>query len=112
MTVTEKKIRTMCDNIYIGQRWFRVLTVWRRLRKNVAIKDAAMDASSQIVDQLNFTPWWIPGSIKITYIPKYVKYFDSFKVLKQYDGDIPYHIIEDGVSFKLPRKLAVRRKKD
>lgn len=100
----------MCDNIYIGSRYFRVLTIWRRLRKNVAIKDAAMDASSQIVDQLNFTPWWIPGSIKITYIPRYIQYFDSFKVLKEYDGDLPYRTINDGVSFRRVKRIRVKKR--
>lgn len=90
----DKKIRTMCDNIYIGYRYFRVLTVWRRLRKNVAIREAAMDASSQIVDNLNFTPWWIPGSIKITYIPKYIKYFDSFKKLQENQEPLKYKIVK------------------
>lgn len=90
----DKKIRTMCDNIYIGYRYFRVLTVWRRLRKNVAIREAAMDASSQIVDNLNFTPWWIPGSIKITYIPKYIKYFDSFKKLQNDQEPLKYKTVK------------------
>lgn len=90
----DKKIRTMCDNIYIGYRYFRVLTVWRRLKKNVAIREAAMDASSQIVDNLNFTPWWIPGSIKITYIPKYIKYFDSFKKLQENQEPLKYKIVK------------------
>lgn len=100
----DKKIRTMCDNIYIGQRWFRVLTIWRRLRKNVAIKEEAMTAESQIVDELNFTPWFLPGSIKITYIPRYIKYFDSFKDLQDYKENIPYKKVKEGIE--------VRRKKN
>lgn len=86
----DKKIRTMCDNIYIGKRYFRVLTVWRRLRKNIAIKEEAMTAESQIVDELNFTSWLIPGSIKITFIPKYIKYYDSFKDLQHYESTMRY----------------------
>ena len=86
----------MCDDIYIGVKYFRVLTVWRRLRKNVAIKEAAMDRESQIVDELKFTPWWIPGSILLTYIPKYVKYFDSYKDLQEYEGKLRYTIVKDG----------------
>lgn len=107
----DKKIRTMCDNIYIGTRFFRVLTVWRRLRKNVAIKDAAMDAESQIVDALRFTPWWIPGSIKITYIPKYTKYFNSFKPLKEYSGDLEYKEVKEGYLLKYFKKRSKRLKK-
>lgn len=90
----DKKIRTMCDDIYIGSKYFRVLTIWRRLRKSIAIKDAALDAESQIVDELKFTPWWLPGSILITYIPKYIKYFDSFKDLQEYDGTLEYRTVK------------------
>lgn len=90
----DKKIRTMCDDIYIGTKYFRVLTVWRRLRKSIAIKDAALDAESQIVDELKFTPIWLPGSVLITYIPKYTKYFDSFKDLQQYKGNLLYKTIK------------------
>jgi hypothetical protein len=96
----DKKIRTMCDDIYIGVKYFRVLTVWRRLRKNVAIKERAMDRESQIVDELKFTPWWVPGSILITYIPKYIKYFDSYKDLQEYDGQLKYTIVRDGYTTK------------
>lgn len=96
----DKKIRTMCDDIYIGVKYFRVLTVWRRLRKNVAIKEAAMDRESQIVDELKFTPWWIPGSILLTYIPKYVKYFDSYKDLQEYEGKLRYTIVKNGYMTK------------
>lgn len=105
----DKKIRTMCDNIYIGQRYFRVLTIWRRLRKNVAIKEEAMTAESQIVDELNFTPWWLPGSIKITYIPRYIKYFDSFKDLQDYKENLPYKKVKDG--YEIKKLKQVKRKK-
>lgn len=96
----------MCDNIYIGSKYFRVFTVWRRLRKNVAIKDSAMDAQSQIVDALAFTPWWLPGSIKITYIPRYTKYFDSYKPLKEYKGDLQYTVVRDGYFSKKSRRTS------
>lgn len=107
----DKKIRTMCDDIYIGMKYFRVLTIWRRLRKNVAIKEAAMDRESQIVDELKFTPWWLPGSILITYIPKYTKYFDSFKDLQEYDGPLAYKTVKDGFNTKYILPLRKRKKK-
>lgn len=88
----DKRIRQLCSAIYIGRKYLRVFTVWRRLKKNIAIKDSALDAESQIVDALDFTPWFIPGSIKITFIPRYVNYFNSFKDLYQTQGELPYHI--------------------
>lgn len=90
----DKRIRQLCDAIYIGKKYLRVITVWRRLKKQIAIKDSALDAESQIVDSLDFTPWWMPGSIKITWIPKYIGWFDSFKDLYQTEGDLPYRLSE------------------
>lgn len=105
----DKKIRTMCDNIYIGTRYLRVLTIWRRLRKNVAIKTEGMTAESQIVDELNFTPWFLPGSIKITYIPKYIKYYDSFKDLQDYKETLKYRNVNNGYEVKKLRRVAKKR---
>lgn len=89
----DKKIRTLCSAIWFGKKYFRVFTVWRKLRKEIAIKDDAINAESQIVDELAFQPWWIPGNIKITFIPKYINYFDSFKSLDGYKGDLKYRSV-------------------
>lgn len=88
----DKRIRQLCDAIYIGKKYLRVITVWRRLRKEIAIKDSALDAESQVVDSLSFTPWYLPGSLKLTWIPKYIGWFDSFKDLYYTDGELPYTI--------------------
>lgn len=106
----DKKIRTMCDNIYIGTRYFRILTIWRRLRKNVAIRTEGMTAESQIVDELKFTPWFLPGSIKITYIPKYIKYYDSFKDLQDYEENLQYKEVKEGFEVKKLKKIKVKKK--
>lgn len=86
----DKKIRTLCQRIWFGQKVLRVFTIWRKLRKSIALRDDALSADTQIADQLKFEPWFIPGNIKITFIPKYVKYFDSFKSLDNYQGDLEY----------------------
>lgn len=96
----DKKIRTMCDNIYIGHKFLRVLTVWRRLRKDVKIKQDGLNAESQIVDSLDFDYFFIPGAIKITFIPKYIKYFDSFKKLQNYDHKLKSYVNSDGYEIK------------
>lgn len=88
----DKRIRQLCDAIYIGKKYLRVITVWRRLKKQIAIKDSALDAESQIVDSLDFTPWYLPGSVKFTWIPKYIGWFDSFKDLYSTEGPLPYHL--------------------
>lgn len=86
----DKRIRQLADSVYIGRKYLRVLTVWRKLKKEIQIKESALDAESQIVDALDFVPWWKPGSIKLTWIPKYVGYFDSFKDIYSTYGDLPF----------------------
>lgn len=90
----DKKIRTLCQRIWFGQKILRVFTVWRKLKKSIALRDDALSADTQIADQLKFEPWWIPGNIKITFIPKYINYFDSFKSLDNYVGDLAYREVQ------------------
>lgn len=90
----DKKIRTLCQRIWFGQKILRVFTVWRKLKKSIALRDDALSADTQIADQLKFEPWWIPGNIKITFIPKYINYFDSFKSLDNYVGDLSYREVQ------------------
>lgn len=86
----DKKIRTLCQRIWFGQKVLRVFTVWRKMKKSIALRDDALSADTQIVDQLKFEPWIFPWNIKITFIPKYIHYFDSFKSLDNYQGDLEY----------------------
>lgn len=74
----DKKLRALCSDIHICQKILGTITVIRRLQKNIAIKDSALDAESQIVDELKFVPIIFPGAFKLNFIPRWTKYFDSF----------------------------------
>lgn len=74
----DKKLRYLASDVYIVKKYLGTISVARRLKKQITIKESAMDAESQIVDQLDFVPIFFPGSIKITFIPRWTKYFDSF----------------------------------
>lgn len=74
----DKKLRYLASDCYIVKKYLGTITVARRLKKQITIKESAVDAESQIVDELDFVPIFFPGSIKFTFIPKWTKYFDSF----------------------------------
>lgn len=80
----DKKLRTLASSIWIGYRYFRVFTVWRRLKKSVALRDDAISADTQISDKLVFVPLLLPGAFKIVFLPFHVHQFDSYKSLKTY----------------------------
>lgn len=80
----DKKLRTLASSIWIGYRVCRVFTVWRRLRKSIALRDDVISADTQISDKLVFIPLFMPGAFKIVFLPFHVKNFDSFKSLKTY----------------------------
>lgn len=78
----DKKIRDMTDHLYIVSNFLNCFSVARRVTKRITIvhADRSSQGESKIADDYNidsllFAPF---GSVRITYIPKYVKYFKSF----------------------------------
>lgn len=78
----DKKIRDMTDHLYIVQNWFNFLSVARRVTKTITVvhADKSAQGESKIVDDYHIDSLLLAffGSVKITFIPKYVKYFKSF----------------------------------
>ena len=74
----DKKLRDLCDELYIMKSYFNCISVSKRIKKDLTIVEAYGEAESRITDDLKVVPWIIPGSRKFTYLPRYHKYFDSF----------------------------------
>lgn len=79
----DKKLRDLTDHMYLIGNLFNCLSVARRITKTITITEAnkTQAGESKLVDQLKFDSlllFWC-GSLKLTYIPRYVKYFDSFE---------------------------------
>lgn len=92
----DKKIRVMADGIYIMRKYLRIFSISRMLDKNIAIKESALDCESQIVDELKFVPFFLPAATQFVFIPKYVRYFDSFKQLHHNQLPLPFKLVTDG----------------
>ncbi len=89
----DKKIRDLTDHLYIVSNFLNIFSVARRVTKKITIvhADKSAQGESKIVDDYNIDSilWAFFGSIEVTYIPKYVKYFKSFNppVLPDLDVD-------------------------
>lgn len=78
----DKKIRDLTDHLYIVQNYFNCFSIARRVTKFLTVVHASKSAQgeSKIVDDYKIDSLWFAlfGTVKITYIPKYAKYFKSF----------------------------------
>lgn len=74
---TDKKLRALADEIWLCTN-FGLWSLIRKVDKRVTIKDSALDADSQVVDDLHFAPWFIPGNIQLLSLRKYRGYFKSY----------------------------------
>ncbi len=72
------KIRNLVDEMYLIRRYFRVLSCARRIDKNLMIHRSTAEAPSTIAEDFELVPLLSPDSVKVTYMPKYFKYFNSF----------------------------------
>ena len=91
----DKKLRDLTDQMYLVRCYFNIISVARRINKNIMIVHANDGTGeSHLADDMQFDSlllFWA-GAVRITYIPKYVKYFDSFDapVLNQ---DVSYQLV-------------------
>ncbi len=78
----DKKIRDLTDHLYIVQNYFNVFSVARRVTKRITVVHADRSAAgeSKIVDDYNIDSllFFLAGTVRVTYIPHWVRYFKSF----------------------------------
>lgn len=79
----DKSLRELTDAMYLMRSYFCVYSVARRINRKITIVSASSSGGggeSHIADDLAFDSlllFWA-GSIRLTWIPKYAKYFKSF----------------------------------
>lgn len=87
----DKKIRDLADEMYLVTKKFRVFSYAKKILRQTVLVEATGQSTSKIDENLVFDSLFLfwAGSRKLTFIPKYTKYFDSFKtpVLRQKDFD-------------------------
>lgn len=78
----DKKLRDLTDNMYLITNVLNCFSIARRITKTITISHGDKNGAgeSKLIDDYQFDPliFFFIGSLKLTYIPKYVRYFDSF----------------------------------
>lgn len=103
----DKKIRDLCDFMYIVEKKFRVFSYSKRIVRRLVVIKSSSEAPSRIDEDLEVDSILLAlsGSRRFTFIPKYSKYFDSFSI-----PDLPvksFDLVPGGEVFlKTRRKLA------
>lgn len=105
----DKKIRDLADEMYLCKKSFRVFSYAKRILKKIVLVKSTAEASSKIDEDLVFDSillFWA-GSRKLSFIPKWSYWFDSFKVKQLDDTEFPYIPIKG----KLAKKRYVKKNK-
>lgn len=82
----DKKLRDLTDDMILCQSFLPWLAFRRPIRRKITLTEASSFGESRIADNLKFA---FPTSWRFTFIPKYAKYFDSFRVDQK--PEIPYY---------------------
>ena len=112
----DKKLRDLTDRMYLITSVCSWLSLCRPISKRIGLVEASSQGESRIVENLKFT---FITSWRFTFIPKYVKYFNSFKVperpylqYKLQDGEFVVHARSNrAICNKLISRLAAKRRK-
>lgn len=94
----DKRLRSLTDHFYLVVKVFRLFTLAKRVDRAVRLVEPTADSDGRFADGLkysSFTTW------KLTYIPRYSKYFNSFTLLER--PELPYESLTGYVVTK-PKK--------
>lgn len=72
----DKKIRDLIDGFFLAQSFGNVISLYRPIKRKVALVEATSQGESRVADNLTFAPIW---EWKFIYMPNYFKYFNSFE---------------------------------
>lgn len=106
----DKKIRDLADEMYLVSKKLRVFSYAKKILRQTVLVEATGESPSKIDENLVFDSllfFWA-GSRKLTFIPKWAKWFDSFDAPPLEDFDPHYTPVPDDLEKKL---LPFRRKK-
>ncbi len=86
------KLRDLTDEMYLVTKVLRVFSYSKRILKRIVLNKSSAESPSKIDEDLVFDSILLfPfGSRKLTYIPKYSKYFDSFTCRPLLNRPFPY----------------------
>lgn len=75
----DMSLKEGADALYLYKKFFNVFTIGKRIDKSIVMTTPQADRPGAMMDSFSFEPFWMPGSRVINYIPRYAKYYDSYK---------------------------------
>lgn len=90
------KLRNLTDAMYLCVSPIPILSVVKRIKRNIVLVQPVADAEGKISDSLEFVPMWKnlfgAKAVQFTFIPFWAKYFKSFNppALPEFTYDSPY----------------------
>lgn len=101
----DKKIRDVTDHMGLIVSVGNVFSIYRPIRRSIALTQPSAEAESRIADKLSFESLF---KWQITYLPKYFKYFDSFAAPER--PPLPFNeIVADLTDKNVSRSLRRQR---
>lgn len=94
----DKKIRDLCDDMYLIECRFRIFAYGRRILRKITLTKPMGDQESRITEELAFDSilfCWA-GSRLCTLIPRYAGVFDSFQVDTLPEPKTPWSVCPEG----------------
>jgi len=73
----DKKLRDLCDGMFLHVNFMRVISVGKRIVRKIVIVESTAEAESRISENLVICPFW---EWTLTFIPRWANYFDSHAV--------------------------------
>ena len=70
----DKKLRDLCDGMFLHTNFARIFTVGKRITRKITITESTSEAESRIAQDLVICPFW---NWTFTCIPRWARYFDS-----------------------------------
>jgi hypothetical protein len=72
------KLRNLTDQMFLLTNKFRVFSVARRIDKRITIQKGEEGRPSTLADDYTFAPLLAPSSYIVTFIPRWVQFFNSY----------------------------------
>lgn len=84
----DKKLRDLTDGMFLCVSFLNVFSIGKRITRKIVLTESTSEAESRISENLRFTPFW---NWSFTYIPRWIKYFNSFEVPSM--PELPYRLV-------------------
>lgn len=82
----DKKLRDLTDEMYLVTNFMRIFSIAKRINKKITIQKSENNDNKSASDQASFLTesysFDLPFFWKFTYIPRYVRYFNSFEAVE------------------------------